>query len=357
MAFDANREDYQRLGLRFVNELDCADPTAAARAFAGFGHTFSTDRDSLPQSDEDRAFHLVAVATGMIDYELPFVDDEQAIELIPKAHAVLDEAVQLDPKCHDALRMRAAADIASFEGFVDYLRNGAEQVRIDCEQRRDAILRVMGTERGELAAELAMRPYIRWVSMQATKAVICGRNREALALSTKAFSLGPNDPADARFTAAIAYAKLEDEAGLDRLAARTRAFSLARAHDPEDPWMQIARMALAFKAHNIARAREQLKALCSSYPRAAVALAVQRELPDGVFARLSVKPFGEDEIILAVSEATVLMQEGFDRSGRGAFGAWLAREAEALVPAWDKVELEARRAMAPRPQSPFGGEA
>ena len=66
MAFDPKREDYQRLALRFAHELDAGDPMIAARSFASFGRRFAQDRDSLPQSDSDRAFHLVTLATDLI---------------------------------------------------------------------------------------------------------------------------------------------------------------------------------------------------------------------------------------------------------------------------------------------------
>ena len=62
MAHDPRREDYQRLSLRFAEELDKGDPADAARAFASFGRRFAQDRDGLPQTDADRAFHLVATS-------------------------------------------------------------------------------------------------------------------------------------------------------------------------------------------------------------------------------------------------------------------------------------------------------
>ena len=40
MAFDPQREDYQRLGLRFARTLDGGDATAAAHAFSSFGLRF-----------------------------------------------------------------------------------------------------------------------------------------------------------------------------------------------------------------------------------------------------------------------------------------------------------------------------
>ena len=54
------------------------------------------------------------------------------------------------------------------------------------------------------------------------------------------------------------------------------------------------------------------------------------EIPDGRFARIRVPAYGEDELIVAVSEGVVLLQEGMERTGKGVLGAWLARAAAEL---------------------------
>lgn len=322
MAYDPHREDYQRLGLRFARSLDGADPAAATRAFASFGRRFSQDRDSLPQTDADRAFHLVAEATTLIDYELPFADDVQAEHLIDQGHRLLDEALGLDPHCHDAIRMKAAATSTSFESYYQFLALEANNVRASCEEVR-AQAHDESPERALLEADIAMRPYYRWLATQAGKAVICGRNREAIRLGEQLLELDPQDSSDVRFTCAIAYAKLEDEAGLDQFAAKTRPLMRAGTHDA---WMQLARVSLAHKRHDLHEAQRLLARLIETYPYAASALSAQKELPDGVFSRLAVAPFSEDELILAISEGTVLLQEGRDDSGRGVLGTWIARQ-------------------------------
>ena len=62
------------------------------KTFAGFGQRFATDRDSLPQTDADRAFHLVSLAADAIDYQLPFADAEHAKELV--AHSTPTASTQ-----------------------------------------------------------------------------------------------------------------------------------------------------------------------------------------------------------------------------------------------------------------------
>ena len=322
MAYDPHREDYQRLGLRFARSLDGQDPASVTRAFATFGRRFSQNRDSLPQTDADRAFHLVAEATTLIDYELPFADDSHAERLIERGHCLLDEALALDARCYDAIRMKSAAESPSFESYYDFLFREADNVRAACEEVRAQAMRDESDERTLLEADIAMRPYYRWLATLAGKAVICGRNREAIRLGEALLNLDPQDSSDVRFTCAIAYAKLEDEDGLDRFATRTR--PLMRA-GTDDAWMQLSRLALAHKRHDMDGARSQLVHLVSTYPHASVTLTSQRELPDGIFARLAVPPFSEDELILAVSEGTVLLQEGRDDAGRGVLGTWVAR--------------------------------
>ena len=102
---------------------------------------------------------------------------------------------------------------------------------------------------------------------------------------------------------------------------------------PDDAWVMLSHVALAHKRCDFAGARAWLARIIELYPGAAGALIRQAELPDGEFARLRVVPYSEDELILAISEGIVLLQEGNDRSGRGVLGSWVAREVARLDPA------------------------
>ena len=94
----------------------------------------------------------------------------------------------------------------------------------------------------------------------------------------------------------------------------------------------LARAALAHKRCDLLAARDLLEELLVAYPNGAQALVRQVELPDGEFARLRVNPYSEDELILAISEGIVLLQEGNDRAGRGALGSWVAGEVSRISP-------------------------
>jgi len=332
MAFDPRREDYQRLGLRFARELDGRDSTSAMHAFSTFGRRFASMRDTLPQSDADRAFHLVADAAVLVDYQLPFVSDDQVSGLVSRAQKLLDEALALDSGCHDAVRMRFAGTRPSFESSYDFLREGAPEVLAACREQARAASKDAFPDRARLGAEMAMRPYYRWMASLAEKALICGRNRACIELAHGLLEMDPADSADVRFTCALAYAKLEDEHGLNAFARQNA--SLERGIGAEDAWMLLSRCALAYKRRSFEEARTCLRKLTENYPHAIVNLADQKELPEGVFARLAVAPGSEDELILAISEGTVLLMDG-----RYPFGAWVEDEARSLATPQDLREL------------------
>lgn len=336
MAFDPHKEDYQRLGLRFARTLGDKDPLAATQAFANFGRRFAQNRDSLPQTDADRAFHLMAEAATLIDYELPFASDEEAETIIARGHRLLDEALALDPACHDALRMKMSAECGSFESYYNFLQDEAPAIKSSCLQQYTAITNDESDERAALGARIAFGPYLRWLSTLASKAVICGRNREALRIAEELLELDPIDESDVRFTAALAYAKLEDEAGLEQLLHRHIPH---RLRGTDDAWMQLSFASVAYRRLDYRTARDHVSRIVQRYPYAAPTLALQRELPDGVFARLAVAPYSEDELVIATSESTVLFQEGRDAFGRGSFGSWVMLEAIGLATKEQLVEL------------------
>ena len=266
MAFDPRREDYQRLGLRFAQSLQSLDSASATRAFATFGRRFAQDRDSLPQTDSDRAFHLVALATKAIDYELPFASEARAAQIIDDGHRILDEALTLDSHCYDAIRMKAAASNPSFDSFLSFLNEREEEVRAFCEQVRAQAPADEPAERAGLFASLAMRPYARWIAAQAEQALICGRNKESLRHAHKLLQLDPHDHADVRFTAAYAYAKLEDEAGLDELVQSGR--QVGRMRPSDDAWTTLAYLAINFKQNDLDAAGDALDHLLAQIGRA-----------------------------------------------------------------------------------------
>ncbi|MBQ9058268.1 MAG: response regulator receiver protein [Atopobiaceae bacterium] len=323
MACDPRREDYLRLGLRFARTLNEGDPFASVRASSSFSRRYAYNREGLPQSDADRAFHLVAEATDLIDYQLPFASEDAVEQLFEGASALLEEAVALDAHCHDARRMLGAAESSSFESYYRFLADGAEEVREDCERARTSSDNLPESQR-RLAQSLSMLPFLRWRASEASRALICGHYTKAAKICEELLSMERTDPCDVRFTYALALAKLEDDEQLDLLARQCEQ-TLGRL-SVINPWMLLARLSLTFKQLNEKAALGYLDRILHLYPHAAIVLSNQDELPDGVFARLAVAPFSEDELILAVSEASVLLQEGRSMSPKGALGSWLSNQ-------------------------------
>lgn len=322
MAYNANTEDYQRLALRYVTSAKVG-PAEAMAGFADFWRNVSSERHAQLQTDADRAFHLVALATNVVDYQLPFAPESQADALLNRGRALLDEALSLDPDCHDARRMRACMDLPSFDERYGLLVEGKDRVFANCSVEADT-LGSLDEERTELAKHLAMAPYLRWLAALADHALVCGHNHSCVNYCHELLKLDPADNSDVRYTLALCLAKLEDRDALDRI---------GELIDPsfrpvtwDDAWSLISRMAIAYKAHDLREARHHLSTLLSLYPNANKLLIRQSELPDGLFARIRTFPFSEDELLIALSEATVLTQEGAEEYGQGPFGMWIVDE-------------------------------
>lgn len=339
MAFDPAQEEYRRLSLRFARTQDLHDPFAVTRAASAFRRCFAWNHDSLPQTDRDRAFHLVARSSQIVDSDLPFADERDVAALVYEAHGLLEEALALDPDCHDARRMLAAQDCTAFEDYYRFLVDGLDEVRAKSLAQRDAI--IAKNEPGCRAeARLGMFPLYRWLAALAARALVCGRYRKALAAAEELLALDPADHGDVRFTAALAYAKLEDEEGLRALLERCSHSVQGRLRP--DAWSLLAQCGLALKAGRDDEARAHLHKILDVYPHAGSVLAAQGEVPDGIFARLAVEPYSNDELVLAVSEATVLTQEGLDLQGIGALGSFIAKDAEVIHGAMqDELEVAA----------------
>lgn len=91
-----------------------------------------------------------------------------------------------------------------------------------------------------------------------------------------------------------------------------------------DPWTLIALMSAAWRELDYEGAEHYLRILVRSCPHAAEALYFQTEFPDGVYARVNVSVGSTDELVLALSEATPVLQEGLGAPDNASFAAWVA---------------------------------
>ncbi len=330
MAFDPVQEDCLRLILAAM-ERDGADPTSDAAFIERAGEVYRLDPSSLIRTDRDRSFHLVAKATELVDYRAPFAPSEaEAERQFAAAEDYLREAVDLDPGNWDAQRMLATIRSASDDSLVDYLLENLPAVAA---QARRLVEGARGPYAREFARDLGLRPHQRWLAALASRLLIAGRYRMALKYAEQALASNPLDPAGARHTGMLALGKLEVEpeelrryrsrhadAYQDRASSRTGRLG---GHRP-DAWSLITEMSLAYRSYDYERATSLLRALMRSFPHPAQALYFQAEFPDGVFSRVRVEAGSDDELVLALSEATPLLQEGMGTPDAASFAVWIA---------------------------------
>ncbi len=298
MAFDPIQEDCHRLVLEALRRDNI--PLTDAAAVERLMEQFTRNPAPLIVHDRDRAGHLIAKVVEAVDYRIPFIpDDAQAEQEEAAAENMLREAAALDPANWDAQRMLTALTAESNEEYVQYLVSKCDEVE------HDLALKIAS----------AQDPY----------------EREA---ANRSLDFAPNDPAGVRHTAMLAMAKLEYPAEeLKRFRSAHSVPYLAntplrrRPKDAErdlDPWTLVALMSAAWRELDYEGAEHYLRILARSCPHAAEALYFQTEFPDGVYARVNVGAGSTDELVLALSEATPVLQEGLGAPDNASFAAWVA---------------------------------
>lgn len=356
MAFDPLQEDCHRLILETMRRE--AAPLTAESTIARLMARYQDDPDELIVHDRDRSFHLVAKATTIVDYRIPFEsDDTEADRLTQQAETMLTEAVQLDEGNWDAKRMLCALTAESGEAYITYLEENLDAVEHDLAQ---TVASAQSAYDKEYAEDIARRPYLRWLAALSSRQLISGRYTAAFHTAERSLLYAPHDPADIRFTALLALSKLECSLeDIKQFRARHGiAFRASHARRrprsgeaTADAWTLIAEMNAAYRAFDYDTATRALRTLLRSFSNAAEVFFYQTEFPDGVYARVNVAPQSTDELVLAVSEATPLLQEGFGGPDAAGFAVWLATHE--LVQA--ELGAEERRASAAR-QRRTGGE-
>lgn len=354
MAFDPIQEDCLRLILASM-EREQVFPLEDAPFIEQAMEAYRKDPSSLIHTDSGRAFNLVARATESIDYRVPFVlDPAEADRLEGEAESQLREAVELDPGNWDAQRMLVALTAKTNADYVSYLRDNEQAVLADTER---ACADTSTPYAREYSGDLARRPYLRWLAALASRSFIAGQYRISLDAAERCLAFDATDPADVRYTAVLALAKLEaDPEDIERFRERhAEAYPMetgrggkAPARVRPDAWTLIAKMNLAYRELDLDGATKHLRALMRAYPRAAQPLFYQAEFPDGVFSRISVAPGSEDELVLAISEATPLLQEGVGAPDIASFSLWvsdheLVQEQMSLPQAGDGLSLMRRQ--------------
>lgn len=330
MAFDPIQEDCHRLVLEALrrDNIPLTDGAAVERLM----EQFTRNPAPLIVHDRDRAGHLIAKVVEAVDYRIPFIpDDAQAEQEETAAENMLREAAALDPANWDAQRMLTALTAESNEEYVQYLVSKCDEVEHDLALK---IASAQDPYECEAAGDLTRRPYLRWLAALASRALISGRYRMSLDAANRSLDFAPNDPAGVRHTAMLAMAKLEYPAEeLKRFRSAHSVPYLANTplrRRPKDAERDLDPMD-AHRADERCLARAGLRGRRTlpthpvrSCPHAAEALYFQTEFPDGVYARVNVGVGSTDELVLALSEATPVLQEGLGAPDNASFAAWVA---------------------------------
>jgi tetratricopeptide (TPR) repeat protein len=343
-------EDFERLVLRWADAMlgEDGDYAKLASALASFPELYAANRDALPQNDADRAFGLVVRACDLLDRSVIMAEtDEEAAQLTQEAAGYIDEALKLDPACHDAVRIRRYLDRPTRDEMVSFLSEKADAVREDCVR----VARENGSmpDDGFWSRSPYLRPYLRWLFDLANEQLSCGRYRAALQVSQDLAALDDDDLVGARHVAAYTYVKLEDAEGLERL--------IGPAPGAQDAWFMLARCFMAYKRRRLDEAADALHRIVRAFPNAGATLTYQEELPPGVFGHLEYMDGSPDELYIAVSEAAVVLDENCgDYSSP--LSDWIANDpvvAEALAAEEARQEVaEAERARRNPPIAPQG---
>ena len=295
---DARRELVLRVARRRERELGGLSPEAFEELLA------SVERQVVPAESltpDERALSAVAAALERLERSVEdddLLDDErfEAVrsERLERLARTMDEALEVDPGCVDALLLRELARGSALSGIPLNLElaDGLRGIERDFgwEPVEEARERTGGAWNDVLA-----RPRMRVRAALARTYLDSARYRQACELCSSLVDADGRDPLGARLTWALALARLEDEEGLNELSARFGHHGNA--------WFHLARTLLLHKLGRPGAARRALRGYCELCEGGAYALLnpayVDTYLPD----RPSVRPGSFEETVMAVYEA------------------------------------------------------
>lgn len=248
---------------------------------------------------QNRAFALVCAAIERLerdreDDDLRDDDEFMAARRSRQARmaADCDAALELDPACLDAKLLKLLATEDNLEVLLGRLIELEEPLAYD----------------GDAWTDVLLRPQLRVRAAVVRACMDTARYRMAIEKALECIALAPSDALGCRHSAALAYARLEDEKGFEELDARFDHKSSA--------WSLLARVLLNFKLGRMGAAKRALAGYSSLVEGGAYALLrpvlIDTYMPD----RPSAKPCSFNEAMLAVHEADPIIVDAPD------FSAW-----------------------------------
>ena len=258
--------------------------------------SYASETDELPM------YHLAQAVKRYQDSQFnddSYTDEEFVQARITRLQTFLRALENIREKYGentDLLRMNALVHASDPESLLQALL--AIQNQAEKEAKRTTNLeesKIPATITYDMWTDVFKRPRLRLQAAICRAYVDTARFKLAATTCEQLLEESPSDAVGARFTLALTYARLEDEAALNRLDDRFNHYSNA--------WIELARALLLFKLSRISSARRALKSYQMNTEGGAFALLhptfVDIYIPD----RPEVKIGSFNEALLAIHEA------------------------------------------------------
>jgi len=306
---DAREELVQRCAIRRREKIG----TLSDEGFAELVLAVRNDPTAFVDTPSEEA--LVALATALATYEQSLdnddlLDDDEYTATRKRRLSALadacDRATSVDSGCVDA---RLVSILAHDLGPDDLLAQ-----LLELREKVDAPI-----VDGDAWSDVFSRPSLRLDAAIVRTCLDGSRFKMTLDRAEKLMGSAPSDALGARYTAALAYARLEDEAGFDALD--------ARFGHRGNTWSNLARAVLLYKLGRMSAARRALRGYCELCAGAAYALLkpefVEIYLPD----RPAAAPSSFEEAVLAVHESEPIIADVPDFIAWAQSQPWLEQSA------------------------------
>lgn len=271
-----------------------------------------SDPTGFVDDAEDEAF--LELSKALDRYQESQADDDllddQQFERVrsrrlEQLHGSCQRVLGIDPDCTDARLLHTLSADRNPDETLDRLLEQSAR-----EHDAHGPIKVPAT--GDAWSDVFSRPRLRLEDAIARTCMDSARYRMALRHSSDMLTLAPLDALGARYTCALAMARLEDEDGLEWLDQR---FSRQG-----NAWLHLARVLLLYKLDRMSAARRALKGFDRLVDGGAYALLqpvfVDIYMPD----RPTFEPGSFHEATLAVHEADPIIADTPD------FAPWAAEQ-------------------------------
>ena len=312
----------EELILRCARRREAKLGSLSPRAFDELLENVREDVGAFIDTPQDVAFAELVRAVETYERELRGLDalDDEAYgiertRILNKLRKACQEIRKTDPGCIDAQHILAAQldnPLSRPNEAFDFMMAFGIEYRPSAE----AAAEMPG---GTSWDNVFIRPHLRMVAGLARQAVATTRYTLAASCCLKALEACPTDEVGARHTMAIAWARLEDEEGLNELDDRFNHESTA--------WSLLARALLLYRLERYDSARRALRSFARLVDGGAYALLMPVLLPPYLPARPEADPLGFDAAMQAVYEAETVIS---DTPG---FIAWAQSQPEVVTAA------------------------